>query len=300
MNNIAMAQAVQRKVKPKFRGQNVLKAKAITYYPINIEREYQRVARTYMILLNKTLAEYLPIIRKAIEVERNGMRKDDDNSLMNVIKDTFMNIRTEFDKKVESFGLKNKLERLANLTRKLSIREWKRVVHKTLGINIIEDYYMGEFFSQNIKLWVENNVNLISTIPQNTLSDMMDIVNDGNTNGKSLTSIGKEIQEKYSIDKRHAQFIARDQIAKLNADITKTQQEGAGVSEYIWSTSKDQRVRDSHKKLDGKRFKWSDPPVVDEQTNRRAHPGQDYNCRCIALPVFNLAGLDLPWDKSGA
>ncbi|MDR1706162.1 MAG: hypothetical protein LBS19_15970 [Clostridiales bacterium] len=48
--------------------------------------------------------------------------------------------------------------------------------------------------------------------------------------------------------------------------------------------------------LNGKKFSWSDPPVVDGRSGRRCHPGQDYQCRCAALPVFNLPELDLPWD----
>ena len=68
----------------------------------------------------------------------------------------------------------------------------------------------------------------------------------------------------------------------------------AGVEEYIWSTSGDSRVRESHKKLNGKRFRWDDPPVVDEKTGRRCHPGEDYECRCVALAVFDFDTIDLP------
>ena len=53
-------------------------------------------------------------------------------------------------------------------------------------------------------------------------------------------------------------------------------------------------MRDSHRHLNGKRFSWNDPPVVDARTGRRCHPGQDYQCRCVALPVFDLETLDLP------
>jgi SPP1 gp7 family putative phage head morphogenesis protein len=98
--------------------------------------------------------------------------------------------------------------------------------------------------------------------------------------------------------KRKAQFIARDRLAKLNGDITQAQQEDAGVTEYVWSTSGDGRVRNSHAKLNGTRQKWSEPPIVDELTGRRAHPGKDYRCRCVSLPVFDIEGLDLPWVNS--
>jgi SPP1 gp7 family putative phage head morphogenesis protein len=209
-----------------------------------------------------------------------------------------MTIQANFEKKAESFGLERKLDNLAKLTRKLTIKEWKKVCQATLGINVMEDYYMGEFFSEALKEWSVSNVNLVKTIPKETLTNMQNIVLEGYTAGKSNTTIGKEIQEAYGIDRRHAQFIARDQMAKLNADLTRAQQKDAGVEEYVWSTSGDRRVRDRHRELDGKRFKWGDPPIVDKRTGRRAAPGEDYNCRCVALPVFNLSELDLPWEKT--
>jgi len=297
MNEVAHAQAVQKETKSKFRGHTVLKSKVVTYFPENLAREYMRITNAYMTLLNKTLAEYLPVVRRAIESEREGARYDADDSVLSVISQTFLKIRSEFEKKAVLFGLEKKLANLSNLTRKLSIREWKCVVHNTLGLNIVDDYYMGEFYREMLKVWTENNVNLIKTIPQETLVSMNNIVQEGYTSGKSNTVIGREIQKSYGIDRGHAQFIARDQMAKLNADLTRAQQQDAGVAEYIWSSSGDQRVRERHADLDGKRFKWSDPPIVDERTGRRGHPGEDYNCRCVALPVFNLPGLDLPWAK---
>ena len=126
----------------------------------------------------------------------------------------------------------------------------------------------------------------------------LETLQDGFLSGKSNTEIGRQIQEAYGIEKRHAQFIARDQTAKLNADLTQSQQTDAGGSEYIWSDAGDNRVRPRHEQLNGKRFKWSEPPIVDENTGRRCHPGEDYNCRCVALPVFNIENLELPWEKS--
>jgi len=307
VNNIAMALAVQKAAKPRFRGHKVLKSKVVTHFPDNLTREYMRITNTYMTLLNKTLAEHLPAIRKAIDAEREAaqrqdMRHDADLNVSRMIQQAMMRARQDMEKKAEHFGLERKLENLAKLTRKLSIREWNRVVHKTLGINIFEDYYSGEFYRNTLKLWVRDNVNLIKTIPDKTMTRMTNIINNGFYSGSSNTSIAKQIQEAYGIERRHAQFIARDQMAKLNGEITRQQQEDAGVKEYIWSDSGDVRVRDCHAEHHGKRFKWSDPPEqwYETKTGRkivgRAHPGQFYNCRCVALPIFDLPGLNLPWE----
>jgi SPP1 gp7 family putative phage head morphogenesis protein len=291
-----MAHAVQAAVKPKFRGRETLRSKVAAHYPENLEREYERITNTYMVLLNQTLAEYLPKIRSFIYESRTDMRADSSTDVFPLISQIFFMIKDNFVEKEAVFDLSGKIESLANQTHRMSVRQWKKTVHNTLGVDILEDYYMGEFYREALTIWTQDNVGLIKTIPRGTLVSMQNIVEMGYQTGKSNTAIGKEIQEAYGIEKRHAQFIARDQMAKLNADITRTQQKDAGIEEYEWSTSRDSRVRERHKELDGKRFKWGHPPIVDKRTMRRGEPGEDYNCRCVALPIFNIETLNLPWQ----
>ena len=188
------------------------------------------------------------------------------------------------------------LFRSGNLTKRLSTEDWKREVSRTLGINILDDYYSGEFYREQLKLWADENASLISTLPEEVLGEMQAIVEDGFLNGRSNRDIVKEIQERFNVSRNKARFYAVDQLAKLNASITQQQQTECGVEEYIWSSSKDQRVRERHAQLDGTKHRWDTPPIVDEKTGRRAHPGEDYRCRCVALPVFNIETLNIPAD----
>ena len=308
MNNIAFKRAVQDACRPKFRGRENLMSKTVPRYPSNLEREYIRIANAYMALLNQVLKTNLPAIRQAItaERERTNTRHDSGYGVGEIIDGAFEQIATIFENRALSFGLENRLANLADQTRKRSIREWRRAVRQTLGIDIMQDYFMGEFYRKALTLWTVTNVDLIKTIPKTALVEMQNIVKDGWRQGITNTAIGKQIQRAYGVNRRKAHFIARDQMAKLNADLSQKQQQDAGVKEYVWRTSGDERVRGNpggkwadssgnHYKLDGKRFAWNDPPEV--APGRKAHPGQDYQCRCVSLPVFNLPGLNLPWEK---
>jgi SPP1 gp7 family putative phage head morphogenesis protein len=53
----------------------------------------------------------------------------------------------------------------------------------------------------------------------------------------------------------------------------------AGVTEYIWSTTKDNRVRKEHQAREGKTFSYDNPPSD-------GNPGEPIRCRCVASPVF--------------
>lgn len=293
MDEKLQKEAVQELIRKKFHGHDVLLSKYVPMFPAGIEREYARLSRQYMQLLKESIEEEIPALKEQIMRERGTYRADSFNDVMSIMEKVMSRVQQKFTERERGFGLRRKLESLANLTRKLTIKEWKKAVHKTLGINIMEDYYMGEFYRSALEKWVDENVSLIKTIPADSLCDMKTIIKQGFMNGKTTTTIMKEIQSRYNVGKTHARLIARDQIGKLNAAVTKAQQQDAGIEEYIWCTAGDSRVRNSHKDLNGHKFRWDDPPVVDKK-GRRCHPGEDYQCRCRAKPVFKLGSFNAP------
>ena len=170
---------------------------------------------------------------------------------------------------------------------------------------IVDDYYKGEIYDEAIRRWISENILKIKSLPTETLGNMRQIILDSYLKGKSIRDIQKDIQEEYNVSKRYAQLLARDQIATLNAQITKLQQQDAGCRKYKWSTSHDSRVRDCHRSLNGKTFSWDDPPEMWYETKsgrvytgRHCHPGEDYCCRCVAIPVFDLDTVNVPMKQT--
>ena len=104
--------------------------------------------------------------------------------------------------------------------------------------------------------------------------------------GTRVEEIARELQEATGASRARADLIARDQVLRLNSQVTEDRHRAAGITEYVWSASRDVRVRKRHKELDGTRQRYDDPPIVDERTGRRAHPGQDIQCRCCPIPVL--------------
>ncbi len=307
MDNNLMQEATREKVKKKFKNKQYVESKVAMHYPQSAEREYVRLVNSYMKLLNNVVSKNIPRIRNTLSDNRHKFDAADNEELTKQSVDKiFDDIMDEFMTKQGLFGLSVKLERLSKLNRKLTIEEWKRVVKRTLGINIMEDYYNGEKYQRIFDNWLNDNISLIKTIPEDTLGSMRNIVREGYLTGASNKIIAKKIQEAYDVDKNRAMFYARDQTSKLNAQVTQEQQKDAGVEWYVWRTAgnvstfpNSARVRESHAHLNNKRFKYSEPPIVDAKTGRRANPGEDYRCRCIALPVFDIDTVVLAWEKDG-
>jgi SPP1 gp7 family putative phage head morphogenesis protein len=152
---------------------------------------------------------------------------------------------------------------------------------RSLGVRSITSLGIGEEVAKRR----QENVDLVVQAHRAYADSVQDIFTDPESFGLRVEVLQARLLERGDVSESRAELIARDQTLKLNGQITQLRQTGAGVSEYIWSTSRDERVRDSHRVLEGQRFSWSSPPEV-------GHPGEDYQCRCVALPVIeDLEGL---------
>lgn len=97
-------------------------------------------------------------------------------------------------------------------------------------------------------------------------------------------TLAKRISEQVEdIPQSRAEFVARDSVLTLNSQITTQRHKDAGIEKFIWTTSNDERVRDSHEEIDGEVFSYDEPPIVDGEP---ALPGEPYLCRCVAMPVL--------------
>ncbi len=125
---------------------------------------------------------------------------------------------------------------------------------------------------------------LILSLPQNFVDLVEQMVLTGLRQGSHVRDLERSIKDKLAIAKQKAQLIARDQVSKYSGDLTKHHQTYAGIKQYTWQTSRDERARPEHRVLDGQVFDWDKPPVS-EKNCERFHPRQGYRCRCDAIPV---------------
>jgi len=129
---------------------------------------------------------------------------------------------------------------------------------------------------------VAANVSLIKSIPQQMFTQIEQVVANGIVGGQGSTAMIDQIRAVYPVTEKRARLIARDQIGKIYSDIERQRQQDAGVTEYMWQTAGDSRVRPTHRANEGKIFQWNNPPEM------TGHPGTAINCRCVAIPVVDL------------
>lgn len=136
------------------------------------------------------------------------------------------------------------------------------------------------------KQYVDSLTPYISEFSNDMIGELREMVAENAREGYRFDSLVDRIQNRYSVSLSKAAFLARNETSRFVSKHRMERFEDAGVTEYVWQTAGDTEVRPDHKKLNGRTFKYAEPPVVDEATGRRANAGEDYNCRCVANPIL--------------
>ena len=84
--------------------------------------------------------------------------------------------------------------------------------------------------------------------------------------------------------RNRATLIARTETARSASVLVQARAEHIGAKDYIWKTAGDWKVRPNHKALNNTFQSWDEPPESDPPYH--SHPGQIFNCRCVALPII--------------
>lgn len=160
-------------------------------------------------------------------------------------------------------------------------RQFYRAIERSIGVDlngIVQEQGIADVLDSKIA----ENVSLIQSLPDEYYKKITTIVNNLTSRRTPANSIIKELRKAGIQTNSRAKLIARDQTQKLNAAVTQTRQEALGIEEYEWSANIDGRERESHRRNNGKIFRWDSPPA------ETGHPGEDIQCRCVALPIINF------------
>lgn len=128
------------------------------------------------------------------------------------------------------------------------------------------------------------NAGLIKGMTDDLVKRIQTVTTNSLISGETVGQLQKKLKREFELSDARARLIARDQTSKLNADLNKIRQQQAGVDDYKWRTSRDERVRDRHRKLDGQEYKYGEATGAEDGLE----PGQPIQCRCIAQGVVKF------------
>lgn len=248
-------------------------------YPKSSEREYYRLLRAMVRMLNKLSLENIETLKDVLRYDSTDSERISGKVLEEL---EVSGVKAEV-----MSGIKRVMKGVDNTAKDNLRRSFRNCLQVDVFINdtVLLESVTSEWYSQQ-----SQHVNSIVSTYTDKLAT---IVSNAVQRGSLYKDVQKEVKDLYNITDNRAKFIARNEIGNLNAVTTKRRQEEAGIYCYEWRTSEDERVRASHAELNGDLFFWNDSKIGEINGRKiypapKLHPGMDYRCRCIAIPIIDL------------
>lgn len=137
--------------------------------------------------------------------------------------------------------------------------------------------WLGVFPKSLLDSFIDEHTRLIKSVQREHVDKIGLAIKRGLREGRLQKDVTKDIQRLTGMCKRRAQLIARNAPLQYSGALTKHHQISAGIKQYRWQTSGDERVRESHRDRNNKVYAWEGPGP---------HPRSEVNCRCDAVPML--------------
>lgn len=241
-------------------------------YPHNAERRYTAQLVAMVNVARAVAVRMLPSIETALGLSVAAHpRADADADL--TIRSLSDSIRAIF----KTDASRKAAQEMTSGVNQFNAAQFRNIVSTVLGVNIfVAEPWLHDVMQSSVRA----NVALISDIGDKTATQIEGIVTQAYQGAVRVEDLADDIAERFDVSESRARLIARDQTAKLNGNLSRLRQQNIGGEEYVWRTSLDERVRQSHAEHEGITYKWSAPPA------ETGNPGEDYQCRCTPEMVF--------------
>lgn len=265
------------------KGYTRLPKPSIPRHPKPLQNTYFSDLKGVLYVMENILNDFIKqrgaaILRSSSQLRptTDALREDD---YSDDIKDLVNKAKIQFENTVQPKTRNRSIaSKSALAVNEFNKKDTQRVFKSVLGVDVFSS---EPWLEQEIKAYIADNVSYITSIEDTFFDRIEDTIFRAARAGDTLDNLTEQLQRDYDVTESKAAFIARDQVSKFNGQLTMLRQQAIGISKYIWSTSLDERVRDTHAEKEGVVFEWANPPAD------TGNPGEDYNCRCVAIPVFD-------------
>ncbi len=150
------------------------------------------------------------------------------------------------------------------------------------------DFTMTQKVEEVTQAAIGENVSLINSWANGYFAGIEQDVWQAIRTGSDLKTLTDQLQTRYGMTRRQAEFTARDQNAKAKAAIEKTRRLELGITQAIWQHSHaGKKPRPSHVKANGKVFDIEKGMYLD---GKWVQPAEEFNCRCTSRAI--IAGFN--------
>ena len=147
----------------------------------------------------------------------------------------------------------------------------------------MQDFLARDVVGKVVAARIEANTALIKSLPLEAAIKAGELAHESLVTGMRADDIVARLYGIGGATKSRVQVIALTEVSKAHTALTKARAEDVGSEGYIWRSIRDGATRPSHRAMEGKFVKWSEPPTLD---GMKGHAGEFPNCRCYPEPVI--------------
>jgi len=248
---------------------------------LQYQRQLAKLGKALVLAIRKELLPYLKSNQESYVMDGVGDQ-------LGVI---FRRLNAVFTGNITAGFAQNTAAQMVQRVGATNKRRFDRTVHAATGVDL-GSVVASEGLEDFIALSVNKNASLIKSLPEEYLTQVETIVNNGVASGARYSTIEKQIVGKVGTANSklagRIKTIARNEVQTINSQITLRRSEALGITKGIFRTSQDERVRPCHEELNGveyelKKGAWS------KSCQKFIQPGiTDINCRCSYSPIIEV------------
>lgn len=250
--------------------------------PLGLEQQYLKVLRAMLRQIAAAVREdVLPVVEREMAQRKATQAVTQDALTLDVDSSTFERIK----QLGRALGLiaSDAVSRILNLEGQRHTAKFMETAKRTLGIDlsaVVRDDDLTEY----LETAATRNAGLIQGLVDATIQRIQTTVTNTVLSGGTATELKKTLVSDFKFSDNRAKLIARDQISKTNADLNRLRHTQAGITDYVWRTSHDERVRPRHRACDGNTYEYGKPTDAEQGLP----PGQPIQCRCVAQAIVEF------------
>lgn len=157
------------------------------------------------------------------------------------------------------------------------------VLFADLGIGLAVGF---DIFSTEAVSMLKTRVTKVTRVAETVKEAMREKLKPALEQGWTMDETANAIRETYNMSQNRAETIARTELGGVINDSRIAAYMDVGLTEHTWITAKDERVRESHRAVDGESVKIGQPfsNGLLYPNDPQGPPEEVIACRCITLP----------------
>jgi SPP1 gp7 family putative phage head morphogenesis protein len=194
-------------------------------------------------------------------------------------------------------------QRMVKWVNTVNARTWREAASRSQRSRFLYGLLKAEMQSpvgSRFSALVRENARYIRSVPVDAAQTLVGEVAKAQQQGVRPKTMAKALGNRFNqLVRSRVNLIARTETSKASAALTRSRAEYLDLPCYIWRTSEDARVRDSHRLMDGVVCFYSQPPAPELLANIESklghyHAGEAPNDRCTQIVVLSLDDLHFP------